>query len=474
MQSLPNSSTRPSLDPDRQREFAVEIVRRLHEAGFTALWAGGCVRDHLLGKTPKDYDIATDATPKQVRKLFRGLKTKDVGANFGVVIVVSRDKAAGEVEVATFRSDGPYSDGRRPDSVTFCTPEEDAQRRDFTINGMFFDPLEHKVLDFVGGERDLSQGYIRAIGDPYDRMREDKLRMLRAVRFAAHLEFGIARATKGAIREMAPQIHTVSVERIAAELRRMLTDQHRHVAIELAHELGLLREILPEAVEQEAEIAGPSEESRSPSEESRSPSGRSQSSRGQEGTVSGQRPVARSLKPAGNAQLSTLDARLAALRLLQQPSFELAFAVLLLNVSNIEAICRRLKLSNEELDRISWLVRQQHALRHPEQLRLASLKRLLAHPFRDDLLALTRAVLLATDADLQPVLFCERFLEKTPPEVLDPPPFVTGNDLIALGLKPGPRFKKLLEEARDAQLNGDLTSRPAALEWLKSQTAQTC
>jgi poly(A) polymerase len=432
MPQSPNSPARPPLDPDRQREFAVEIVRRLKEAGFTALWAGGCVRDHLLGKTPMDYDVATNATPKQVRKLFRGLKTLDVGANFGVVIVVARDKAAGEVEVATFRSDGPYSDGRRPDSVTFCSPEEDAQRRDFTINGMFFDPLEHKVLDFVGGERDLSQGYIRAIGDPHDRMHEDKLRMLRAVRFAAHLEFGIARATKAAIIEMAPRIHAVSAERIAAELRRMLTDRHRHVAIELAHELGLLREILPEACS----------ECRVPSAE----------------------------LSASDSQLSTLDARLSALRLLQEPSFELAFAVLLLNVDNIEAICRRLKLSNDELDKTSWLVRQQHALRHPEQLSLARLKRLLAHPFRDDLLALTRAYLLATDADLQPVLFCERFLEATPPEVLDPPPLITGNDLIALGLKPGPRFKKLIDETRDAQLNGDLTTRDAALAWLKART----
>ena len=245
------------LDPVLQREFAVEIVRRLKHSGFTALWAGGCVRDHLLDKTPKDYDVATNATPKQVRKIFAKLTTLDVGASFGVIVVVG-PRGAGEVEVATFRSDGSYTDGRRPDSVTFSTPEEDAQRRDFTINGMFLDPLEHKVLDYVGGERDLSQGYIRAIGDPHDRMREDKLRMLRAVRFTAHLEFGLARATKAAVTEMASEIHVVSAERIAAELRRMLTDQHRHVAIELADEVGLLREILPEVVE----IRGDPEERR--------------------------------------------------------------------------------------------------------------------------------------------------------------------------------------------------------------------
>ena len=176
MSSAKNSPDRPSLDPVQQREFAIEIVSRLKEAGFTALWAGGCVRDHLLDKTPKDYDVATNATPKQIRKVFKGRKTLDVGVAFGVVVIVG-SKRAGDVEVATFRSDGVYSDGRRPDSVTFSSPEEDAQRRDFTINGMFYDPLEQKVLDFVGGERDLSQGYVRAIGDPHDRMREDKLRM---------------------------------------------------------------------------------------------------------------------------------------------------------------------------------------------------------------------------------------------------------------------------------------------------------
>jgi tRNA nucleotidyltransferase/poly(A) polymerase len=262
MTSSTSTSDRPPHDPERQREFAIEVVQRLRAGNFTALWAGGCVRDHLLGKTPKDYDVATNATPKQVRKLFRGLTTVDVGASFGVIVVVAPNKAAGEVEVATFRSDGSYSDGRRPDSVTFSSPEEDAQRRDFTINGMFFDPLEHKVLDFVGGERDLSQGYIRAIGDPHDRMREDKLRLLRAVRFTAQLEFGLARATKAAVTEMASEIHVVSAERIAAELRRMLTDQHRHIAVALADEVGLLREILPEVVLQESSEARPKAEAR--------------------------------------------------------------------------------------------------------------------------------------------------------------------------------------------------------------------
>ncbi len=436
MSTSSDSQDRRILDPVLQREFALDVVRRLKECGFTALWAGGCVRDHLLGKTPKDYDVATNATPKQVRKVFAKRKTLDVGASFGVIIVVGPQEA-GEVEVATFRSDGTYSDGRRPDSVTFSSPEEDAQRRDFTINGMFFDPLEHKVLDFVGGERDLSQGYIRAIGDPHDRMREDKLRMLRAVRFTAHLEFGLARATKAAVAEMASEINVVSAERIAAELRRMLTDQHRHIAVALADEVGLLREILPEVVMHGSSTASSDAEERKPK--------------------------------AVIATSEILSPQLTSLRLLQEPSFELAFAMLLREVTNVELICRRLKLSNDELERIAWLVRQQDALLEPEKLSLAQLKRLLAHPFRDDLLALTRATLLAEQSDLHPVLFCEQFLETTPSDVLNPPPLVTGNDLIALGLKPGPRFKRLLEEARDAQLNGELADCGAAMEWVRQQ-----
>lgn len=413
MPSDQNPAQRSPLNPAAQREFAIDIVRRLKEAGFTAFWAGGCVRDHLLGKTPKDYDVATSATPNQIRKVFKARKTLDVGAAFGVIVVVG-SKRAGDVEVATFRSDGSYTDGRRPDSVTFSSHEEDAQRRDFTINGMFYDPLEQKVLDFVGGERDLGQGIVRAIGDPHDRMREDKLRMLRAIRFTAHLEFGIARATKAAVTELAAEIHVVSAERIASELRRMLVDPHRHIAIELTDEVGLLRQLLPEALPEDKE-----------------------------------------------QRLD--DKTLTMLRLLPAPSFELAFVALVRNVPNVGAICRRLKLSNDELDRIIWLARHQSALRQADQLSLAELKKLLAHPGRDELLALTRVTLLAENAELHPVLFCERYLETTPPEEINPPPLVTGNDLIALGHKPGPEFKRRLEELRDAQLNGEITTREAAL-----------
>jgi poly(A) polymerase len=396
---------------DAPREFATEIVSRLRDAGFVAYFAGGCVRDLLLGRAAKDYDVATSARPEQVRELFGKRKTLAVGESFGVIIVLG-PKPAGQVEVATFRTDLDYTDGRRPDRIEFCSPEEDAQRRDFTINGMFYDPVDSRVLDFVGGEHDLAAGIIRAIGDPHARMREDKLRMLRAVRFTATLEFQLDAATADAIRQMAEQMAVVSAERIAQEWHKMLVDRHRRRAVELCDEVGLVNVVFPELV--------------------------------------------------GH---SDLDRTLAMLSLLPAPRFELAFAVLLhaLPGPTVHAICRRLKLSNDETDRITWLVASQRALCEAATMSLARLKRLLSHPDRDDLLQLTRVALLAAEADLHPVLFCEEFLVRTPPEVVNPPPLIGGNDLIRLGLKPGPRFKALLETIRDAQLNLDIRTPAEAL-----------
>ena len=228
-----------------QREFAQQVVQQLSDAGFTALWAGGCVRDLLIGRTPKDYDVATNARPEQVREVFGKRRTLSVGESFGVIVVLG-PKSAGQVEVATFRTDGNYLDGRRPETVVFSSPEEDAQRRDFTINGMFYDPLKEEVMDFVGGQQDLAAGVLRAIGDPLERMEKDKLRMLRAVRFAATFDFELDVATADAVRSMADQISVVSAERIAQELRRMLVDQHRQRAVELCCDVDLLTRILPE------------------------------------------------------------------------------------------------------------------------------------------------------------------------------------------------------------------------------------
>lgn len=400
-----------------QREFAVDVVRTLRAAGHTALFAGGCVRDLLLGRPAKDYDVATTARPEQVRDLFGHKKTLPVGASFGVIIVMG-PRDAGHVEVATFRTEGPYHDGRRPASVAFCTPEEDAQRRDFTINGMFYDPVDARILDYVDGEADLAARVVRAIGDPHERVREDKLRMLRAVRFTAVLEFTLEESTASAVREMASQLVVVSAERIAQELKKMLVDKHRRRAIELCDSVDLLPLILPEL----------------------------------------------------KSELRDLSAHELTLRMLdqlQQPSFELALAVLLHSLPAKPVAydaCRRLKLSNEEIDRITWLVAHQDDLANAPEQSLARLKRTLAHPCRDDLLSLLRVKLLAREADLRPVLFCDEYLTRTLQSVIDPPPLITGDDLKALGMAPSPAFKLVLESIRDAQLNDEITTPNQAIE----------
>lgn len=399
-----------------QREFAVEVVRKLRDAGHTALFAGGCVRDLLLGRAAKDYDVATTALPDQVRDIFGHRRTLAVGASFGVIVVLG-PRESGQVEVATFRTEGPYHDGRRPASVAFATPEEDAQRRDFTINGMFYDPVDARVFDFVGGEADLVGRVIRAIGDPHERVREDKLRMLRAVRFAAILDFALDQRTADAIREMASELVVVSAERIAQELKKMLVDAHRRRAMELTRDVGLLNVILPEL------------------------------------SVESSRTAAQ--------KAADFETTLRMLSVLQQPSFELAMAALVHNLPThpiAQDVCRRLKLSNDETEKITWLVEHQAELLDAPMQRLSQLKRTLAHPYRDSLLALMRAKLLACDSDLRPVLFCEEYLARTPTAVIDPPVLITGEDLKRQGMSPGPAFKMILDSIRDAQLNLEIST----------------
>ena len=402
-----------------QHPFALEIVLQLRAAGHIALFAGGCVRDSLLGREAKDYDIATTARPEQVRKLFGHRRTLAVGASFGVIMVLA-PQGGGQVEVATFRTEGPYLDGRRPESVAFCTPEEDARRRDFTINGMFFDPVEQRVLDFVSGEQDLNAKIVRAIGNPHERFREDKLRMLRAVRFTATLGFSLDPETADAIRAMASELIVVSSERIAQELKKMLLDPHRRRAIQLTEDVELIRVIFPEL-------------------------------------ESVRRQSAWSLILQGLEEL-------------RYPTFELAMALLLKELRtqpNPRTICLRLRLSNDETDRITWLVAHQSDLDDAPALCLANLKQILAHRYRDDLLEMHRVQQVATSSPLDSYQFCVHFLKNTPPEVLDPVPFVTGDDLITMGFKPGPRFKSILDTTRMAQLNLELLSRDEALNRIK-------
>ncbi|MBI1312644.1 CCA tRNA nucleotidyltransferase [bacterium] len=406
------------MTPDARLEFATHVVTRLVEAGFEALWAGGCVRDLLLAKTPKDYDVATSARPEQVREVFGRRRTLAVGESFGVIVVLG-SKDAGQIEVATFRSEGSYLDGRRPSSVTFCTAVEDAKRRDFTINGMFYDPRHERVLDFVGGERDLAAGIVRAIGDPAERMREDKLRMLRAVRFAATFEFHLDEDTATAVRSMASQIDVVSVERIAAELRRMLGHEHRDRALQLAADVHLLPEILPE------------------------------------------------LQPV--AERSDEWSRLLQhLRLLGEAGFPVAFAALFTAVADVqnldleataiavESAGRRLRLSNREIADAAWLVTHSRALRDAAGLSLARLKRTLAEPLALDLVKLDRADRQSLGQEPVDADFCDDFLQKHSLQEIDPPPLLTGRMLIERGHRPGPEFKYVLDTVRDAQLNLDL------------------
>jgi poly(A) polymerase len=415
----------PSIDPHKQRAFAVDVVRRLREHAFEAYWAGGCVRDQLLGKMPKDFDVATTARPDDVRQLFGRRRTVAVGESFGVVCVVG-PRDSGQVEVATFRQDAAYSDGRHPDSVRFSTPQADAERRDFTINGMFYDPLEDRVIDFVGGQDDLARRVIRAIGDPQSRFAEDKLRLLRAARFAAALDFEIDPATRDALEAMAPQITVVSIERIAAELRLMLVHAKRVPAVHLLHETRLLSAVLPEleVIDRDALTA----------------TGR----------------------PVDEAWVTTLEM----LSVLSDPTFPLALAVLLhafVDTDGAEAICRRLKLSNRDADRCRWLVAHQNVLVDAEHAAWPKLQRILISEGIDELLALHEAAAAALAKSTTHLEYCRQKLN-LPPDELNPPPLITGDDLIRHGVPRGKEYQRLLEAVRDAQLEKRIATTEAALE----------
>jgi poly(A) polymerase len=431
-----------------EREFAIEVVRRLREAQYEALWAGGCVRDELLGLKPKDYDVATNARPEEVRRLFRA--TVAVGMSFGVIRVLGPKSNQGrpEVEVATFRSDVSYSDGRHPDAVTFSTAREDALRRDFTINGMFFDPLENRLIDYVVGQEDLKARILRAIGDPALRFAEDKLRMLRAVRIATCFELTIEPRTEAAIKAIADQLEAISKERIADELRKLLVSPQRSRGMNLLYETGLLAAILPELLPMKDFPQG--------------------------------LPAA----PSGDLW----DHVMKVLDLLgPEPSFPLAFAALLHDVGKprtvgrtperytfyyhehvgrrlASEICQRLKLSNAERERVEWLVEKHQFLCEPRQMRTSKLKTILAQPGIRELLALHRADAMAWGRSTEHVKYCEKMLKEWPEAELNPPPILTGHDLTRLGLEPGPVFKRLLDAVREAQLEGTVTSAKDALD----------
>lgn len=431
---------------DSKRRGAERVCRRLREAGHRALFAGGCVRDMLRGVEPGDYDIATSATPEQVAALFE--KCIGVGAAFGVQVVILDE---GYFEVATFRYDGPYEDGRHPSRVEFTDEHQDAMRRDFTVNGMFYDPEQDQVLDYVNGRADLESRTIRTVGDPAQRFSEDHLRLMRAVRFAVQLDYTIEQATMAAMRELAPKITGTSPERIRDELVKMLTRGSPRRAIELMDESGLLPYVLPE-VEQMKGVEQPPE-----------------------------------YHPEGDVYVHTL----LVLEQLHEPSAELALAALLHDVGKpptqtfedrirfnghevigaemTEAICRRLRMSNDETERVRWLVSQHMRVAHAPEMRIAKVKRLIREEGFPELLKLFRADCLASHGDLGSYEWLREFSESVPVESARPAPLITGHDLIQMGYSPGPLFKDILETIEDAQLEGELSSADAAKELVRER-----
>ena len=436
-------------DKSLLKETAIGIVKRLRERGFSALFAGGCVRDMLMGNVPEDYDIATDARPDDITKIFE--RTIPVGIHYGVALVVESEF---EFEVATFRSDGTYTDGRHPDTVTFCDARGDALRRDFTINGMFYDPINDEHFDYVGGREDMQARLIRAIGNPSERFNEDRLRMIRAVRFACRFDYKIEDQTAEAIKKLYDKILTVSMERTRDELRKILTGPNPHTGIKMLDDLNLLNEILPEVTAMKG-IRQP---------ENYHP----------EGDVFTHTLLTLSELAASQTSVDSWELAMAVLLhdIGKPVTFEIADRIRFNNHDNIgadmsERICERLKMSNAEKERITWLVKMHLYLRHAQQMRISKLKRLFAHEGYPELAELYRVDSLASTGDLEDYNFCQNMLEELQEEEIKPEPLITGNDLIAMGLKPGPIFSKVLDAIKDDQLEQKITTKEEALERAK-------
>jgi poly(A) polymerase len=427
------------------RERAFFVVQRLRQEGHEAYFAGGCVRDMLLDKPPQDYDITTSARPENVRQVFA--ETIPVGAQFGVILVLVEGQP---FEVASFRHDGPYLDGRRPSQVRYGSLEEDVRRRDFTINGMVYDPIADRVIDLVEGRRDLELRRIRAIGDPARRFEEDRLRMLRAVRFAASLDFAIEGATFAAIERLAPAITDVAWERIGDEITRILMEGGANRGFKLLGQSGLLKILLPEVA----------------------------ALKGTEQT------------PDYHPEGDVFEHTLLLLSRLEAPTETLAYGCLLHDVAKplcfrkegeritfyghtdqgaamAEAVLKRLKRPRSVWERVAYLVRNH--LRHVQapQMRLSTLKRFLSEEGIDELLELARIDALSSNGDLSYYQFCRERLASLKQDEIRPAPLVRGGDLIELGYVPGPLFGEILHQVEEQQLGGELTSREQALDWIK-------
>jgi poly(A) polymerase len=431
---------------------ATRIVETLRNHGYSAYLAGGCVRDLILGREPADYDVATSATPDEVMRFFP--QTYAVGAQFGVVLVpIRRDGPQGErdnysIEVATFRSDGAYSDGRHPDQVQFSKEARlDVQRRDFTINGLLLDPVGLEVLDFVGGRRDLERGIIRTIGDPHQRFAEDKLRLLRAVRFAARFGYTIEERTFVAIRELAPQIHQVSRERIRDEILKMLTEGRARQAFELLDQTALLEQVLPEVKKMQGVEQPPQFHP--------------------EGDVWVHTLMLLEGLPPNGSRTLALGALLHDVG--KPPTFRRAADRIRFDqhdeVGTMMAaeICRRLRLSNDETDQVCALVANHMRFANVTRMKDSTLKRFFRLPRFEEHLELHRLDCMGSHRGLDLYNFAQDKLRSLPPEQIRPTPLITGDDLIAAGYRPGPQFKELLTAVEDAQLEGSINTKEEAL-----------
>lgn len=399
-------------------DAARAVVQRLRNAGFESYWAGGCVRDLLLGRSSSDIDVATNAPPSEITPLFR--RTREVGAQFGVVLV---RQGRHWIETATFRTDLDYHDGRRPDGVVFTTAREDAQRRDFTINGLFYDPLTGEVIDYVNGQADIRAGVVRAIGEAEQRFAEDHLRMLRAVRFAARLDFAIAPETADAIRSNASQITRISPERIWQELHKMLAHPTRGRSVRLLKEVGLL---------------------------DRLPFGPPWSSEQVEHSAA----VCDALPADGDAVLG-----LAALLHHQSPA-------------QVRTAMLALRCSNQQIDDAAWLLERWADVNEASGYSLAAFKKLIAHPRIDDLLNLHAAVTRMRGRSIDANEAARQRRADIAPEAVAPLPLVTGEDLLARDIPAGPVYREVLDRLYDAQLNEEIMRRDEALALLKQCLAE--
>jgi poly(A) polymerase len=432
------------------RQLAESICLTLRRSGHQAYLVGGCARDILLKREPADYDVATDATPDRVQSLFP--QSLAVGAQFGVIIVVDGDQ---QVEVATYRSDVGYSDGRHPDHVVYASSaQEDVQRRDFTINALLLDPESGEVLDFVGGRDDLRAGIIRAIGKPEERFREDKLRMIRAVRFAARFRYAVHAATFSAIFKLAPDVSQVSAERIRDELTKLLIEGAARRGFELLDESRLLAQLLPEIVAMKGVEQPPQ------------------------------------FHPEGDVWTHTM------MMVEQLPAgapATLAWGVLLHDVGKpstfappsgpggrirfdehvevgtvmADKICRRLRFSNDDTEQVAALVANHLRFKDVHRMKLSTLKRFVRLPRFDEHLELHRLDCLSSHRNLEAYDFVRRFIAETPPEQVRPPRLLTGDDLLSLGFLPGPQFKEILGAVEEAQLEGAIHTHEEALRLVR-------